>query len=92
MIVRKKKLVERYEEVDVVCNGCSEHMRVVPEDGDDEYTMTSRAYFREYISIDYRLGYYSKIFGDESRVQFELCERCLKKIVDGFVVPAEISR
>jgi len=30
------------------------------------------------------VGGYSSVFGDETRVQFELCQHCLKKIINHF--------
>lgn len=36
-------------------------------------------------------GSYGSILGDGTTYSFDLCEACLKKIVDGLVVPAEID-
>ena len=39
--------------------------------------------FEEYLSIDHRCGYGS-IIGDETRLQLDLCQHCVKELLSPF--------
>lgn len=42
----------------------------------------------EGLHANLRFGYDSRVFGDMSQVQFDLCEQCLETLVDSFLIPA----
>lgn len=93
MQVTKKMTVQRDEVVDVVCNKCGESQKVdVAEMRDEDgFKISAHVYFHEYLPVDYRLGFYSRLFGDETRLVFDLCEKCLHEFVAGFKIKAELT-
>lgn len=45
------------------------------------YTKEDHAEFNEFIHINKTAGYYS-VFGDLERIRLDVCQYCLKKIID----------
>jgi len=81
MIETKKVTVEitRNKVCSIRCNKCGEEMIT-------ECSPTGRG-----INVNYEAGYDSKIHGDGVTVSFDLCEVCIKDLMDGFCIPAQIK-
>lgn len=74
MLKTKKTTVEVDEVCEIVCNKCSKvsevHDSMSDFEGLGEVTLT--------------FGYFSKVFGDMTKISFALCEECLFELVTSF--------
>lgn len=62
----------------VICNGCGRQLKV------------EKGVLREgCFCAEQTFGYFSSM--DGKRVGFDLCEECFQKLLDRFVIPAEIE-
>ncbi len=75
----KKVFKEEVVKDKTICNKCG----VGPEVHRDEC-----------VEVKYTFGYFSdpKLFGDQTQVSFDLCERCVFELVKKFIVPASVFR
>lgn len=72
MIFYKNKQVIERKAIKVGCDKCHEILSV----GDDDLEI------QEFLHIRFTGGY-SSVFGDETEVECDLCQRCLKEMIDG---------
>lgn len=68
----------------VTCNMCGNKTSGV----DANYGTEAEA--EQYSRFHKVFGYFSKHFGDMTEVDFDLCEKCLKDIVDRCTIPVSI--
>lgn len=68
MIKSKKEMVLSYKITSIVCDICKR-----------EYTDDME--LQEFVFID-SIGGYNSVFGDGNKIQFDICQHCLKKIID----------
>lgn len=75
--MRKTRTETRAVEVveTITCNGCGE---------------TPPSPYAEMIRI-YHCGGYDSILGDGDSYDFDLCESCLKKLMDGLKIPPTVN-
>lgn len=65
-------MVEGYELNIITCDKCGK-----------ETTQHDPMELQEYYCIEF-IGGYSSVFGDESHVECDLCQHCLKKMIGDF--------
>lgn len=65
---------------EVTCNGCGGSCKVDQHGSPGFYGL---------IKGEVIGGYYSPVLRDCMRYRFALCEKCVRKLFDGFVVPVE---
>jgi hypothetical protein len=64
----------------VTCNNCGKHIEI--DDLDPDPSLPNM-----FQSFEISGGYGSRF--DYEKVTFDLCDECLSKIIDAFVIPAE---
>ena len=62
----------------VICNGCGRQLKV------EKGVLREGCFCAEQI-----FGYFSSM--DGKRVSFDLCEECFQRLLNSFVIPAEIE-
>lgn len=73
MVTKTKTIqVDRESILAYICNGCE--LEFGPWDF-------------EGISVSKMFGYHSRIFGDCTIIEFDLCEKCLEKVVETLKIP-----
>lgn len=76
--MRKYDITEVNEKVmsQAFCNCCGREMK-----------RDALGYFEDYLHVEKKWNYFSQKDGEQ--VQFDLCEECLDKMIENFVIPVE---
>ena len=80
--MKKLKIVQKVsEELEVlVCDRCGR-----------ETNQSEVEEMQEYLQIDFRAGFGSVVFPDESRVTGDFCQYCVKELLGDFLIVADSS-
>jgi hypothetical protein len=84
--VTVERTITEERPVSRTCNGCGLVEKAICYASDGS-TAWGDHEFGNGIHIDERGGYHSRI-GDGERYSFDLCDRCIIKLMESFVVPA----
>ena len=81
---KKVSCEEQHDQiVDLLCNVCGESQKF------DSPLGTS--YYHDAVHIDYRMGYFSRVYGDDTQISCEICEKCFQAFAATFKIPLTIS-
>ena len=95
--------VEEVNDLHYVCNKCGVRRRkMLPDAEGKQYPHDADRYAprdlcdddveaRAFLHVTHVGGFGDRAFGDETKVEFDLCQDCLLELVKSFVVPAEIT-
>jgi hypothetical protein len=72
MIITKKEMKEIESPESIICDVCGK-----------EYDIEDYLEIQEFHHIDF-VGGYGSIFGDQSRVECDICQNCLKEMIENF--------
>jgi hypothetical protein len=72
MIKYETELVETLIPIKVICDACKKEFDVK----DEVFEVQEFVHIRE-------IGGYGSVFGDGESIEYDICQRCLKKLVGG---------
>lgn len=82
--IETQKTMEEMKLSVIICNQCGKEIQIP---SDEEGTFQADVAKAEVFAADYSWGYGSKY--DMERHQFDLCETCYEKLIEGFQVKIE---
>lgn len=90
----KKRVETQTREVEivesVVCNKCAGFLTTASQEEHVKGQDHAR-YWYGLVEASFSTGYFSDVLPDDATYSFSLCEPCLKDLMDGFKIPAEVS-
>jgi len=80
MIIKEKKIVTKeIEELkSLICDVCGKSYDLTSKDSNDIYES------QEFVHIGF-IGGYGSVFGDEERVEIDICQNCFKQKLGEYV-------
>lgn len=76
MRVTEKVTVETDKTVDIICDKCGYTLF--------NFVSHGSRYYKEFALINNTFGYLSEFFGDDTYLEFDICEKCLWDFVQTF--------